>query len=69
MAENHHIAKERRHFLKGVAAAGSAAALVAMTREAVSGEVDAPEKAHEKASSQGYRETSHVKDFYASLRI
>ena len=69
MSENHFVAKERRTFLKGVAAAGSAAALTAMAREAVSSEARAPETTHEKASFQGYRETSHVKDFYASLRI
>ena len=69
MAENRHIAKERRNFLKRVAAAGSSAALVAMTREAASSQGHAPEQVPEKASSQGYRETPHVKDFYASLRI
>ena len=69
MHNDHNLAKERRTFLKGVAAAGGAAALVAASREAVSDETTTSQNSVEKAPSQGYRETPHVKDYYASLRI
>ena len=69
MFDKQSVARQRRSFLKGVAAAGGATALAAMPRNAVSGESGKPKKADEKPSSKGYRETTHIRDYYASLRI
>ena len=69
MAKNLRNAKERRNFLKGVAAASGAAALAAVSRQGVANETATPNQAEKSDSSEGYRETSHVKDYYASARI
>ena len=63
------VAQKRRAFLKGAAAAGSAAALAAVSKGAISGEAVDANHGDQLAPSNGYRETSHVRDFYASLRI
>ncbi len=69
MTRKQGVAQERRTFLRGAAAAGSAAALVAVSREVISGETVTANNTDETAPSKGYRETAHIKDFYASLRI
>ncbi len=62
------VAQERRAFLKGAAAAGSAVALAAVSRDVISEGTASASNTGATAPSKGYRETSHVKDFYASLR-
>lgn len=58
--------QSRRDFLKGAAAAGGAVAVVAATgsHAMATPEVDMAEK---KATSSGYRETQHIRDYYRSL--
>ena len=55
----------RRGFLKGAAATGGAAALVAGTG-ALAAEQDV---ATRKAPSYGYRESGHVRDYYKTARM
>ena len=55
----------RRGFLKGAAATGGAAALVAGTG-ALAAEQDV---AAGKAPSHGYRESGHVRDYYKTARM
>ena len=69
MTKKQSVALERRSFLKGTAAAGSAAALVAVSKDALTEETVTANSTGATAPSRGYRETSHVRDFYASLRI
>ena len=69
MTRKQSVARERRAFIKGAAAAGSAVALAAVSRDVVSGEAVTANRMEQPVSSKGYRETPHVKDFYASLRI
>ena len=69
MTRKQSVAQERRAFLKGAAAAGSAVALAAVSRDVISGEAVAANDSDRLAPSKGYRLTPHVRDFYASLRI
>ncbi len=57
----------RRQFIKTLAVAGGAVAAVAVTAEVTAEVVESstpPAK-----DSQGYRETEHVRAYYASARI
>jgi DMSO/TMAO reductase YedYZ molybdopterin-dependent catalytic subunit len=57
--------RTRRRFLMfGAAAAGAAAAVPVLASPAAL--VDAPEA---KPASQGYQETEHVRNYYATTRI
>ncbi|RRJ83961.1 twin-arginine translocation signal domain-containing protein [Aestuariirhabdus litorea] len=55
---------QRREFLKGVAVAGSAAAVVG-----ASGTAAAAEQPLEKQQSGRYRKSDHVKAYYDTARI
>ena len=55
----------RRGFLKGAAATGGAAALVAGTG-ALAAEQDV---AAGKAPSHGYRDSEHIRDYYKTARM
>ena len=55
----------RRGFLKGAAASGGAAALVAGTG-ALAAE---PSTAASPAQGGGYRESGHVRDYYKTARL
>lgn len=69
MSDNQRVAPDRRRFMKGVAAAGGAAALAVAARQAVSAE-DKAKPAHEEAPpAKGYHETTHIRAYYRSLRV
>jgi len=57
----------RRQFMKTLAVAGSAVAAVAVAGEAAAEAVEVSTPATQ--DSQGYRETDHVRAYYASARI
>lgn len=63
---------DRRAFMKGVAAAGGAAA-VAVAGGAAVAEVSADKtpaaKAKTDAATKGYRETEHVREYYRLARF
>jgi hypothetical protein len=65
---NHTHDSERRCFLKSVAAAGGSGALLAVSGTAFAAET--PDRGAEtKAKVEGYRETEHVRAYYASARL
>jgi DMSO/TMAO reductase YedYZ molybdopterin-dependent catalytic subunit len=57
-------ANRRRFLMFGAAAAGAAAAVPVLASPAAL--VDAPDA---KPASQGYQETEHVRNYYATTRI
>ena len=69
MIEKQRVAHQRRNFLKGMAAAGGAAALTLAARNAPGAGTDVGSKPEGGAKSKGYRRTPHVDAFYASTRI
>ena len=69
MTEKQRIANQRRNFLKGMAAAGGAAALTLAARNATAASTDDSPKAEGDAKPKGYRRTPHIDAFYASTRI
>ncbi len=69
MTEKQRIARQRRSFLKGMAAAGGAAALTLAARHATAANTDDTPKAEGDSKPKGYRRTPHVDAFYASTRI
>ncbi|MEH6651094.1 MAG: twin-arginine translocation signal domain-containing protein [Motiliproteus sp.] len=58
---------QRRQFLKTIGVAGGAVAIAAVAGEAVADVAE--ETSTEVKSSQGYRETDHVRAYYDSARI
>ena len=59
----------RRQFLKGVAVSGGGAVLAGMATGSQA-EPDTQEKQGEaKLKPQGYRETAHVREYYAKARF
>lgn len=62
-----HTDPGRREFIKTLAVAGSAVVAVAAVGEAGAEVSQAPSVAAK--GSQGYRETEHVRAYYASARI
>lgn len=59
-----HYSDERRNFLKSIALFSGAAASLPLTRKAIAGTKPVlmlPEK-----TTQGYRETEHIKKYYQS---
>ncbi|MGD8841828.1 MAG: formate dehydrogenase [Gammaproteobacteria bacterium] len=63
------VESERRKFLAGMVAAGSAAAVVAIARDGESAKLSAGEgKSSREPESAGYRRTEHVDAYYRSLR-
>ena len=59
---------KRRRFLLALGAGGAGAAAVA-TQAALGAPVTPVEVPGEADSGQGYRETEHVRDYYATTRI
>jgi hypothetical protein len=59
--------KTRREFLKGLAVAGGATAMVAVTGRAYA-EPTEPE-APAKPAAKGYHETPHIRTYYQKARI
>ena len=59
---------KRRRFLLALGAGGAGSAAVA-TQTALGGPVAPAEIPGESDSGQGYRETEHVRDYYATTRI
>jgi hypothetical protein len=57
---------KRRRFLLALGAGGAASAAAAT--QAIAAPI-APQEAHPQQQSRGYRETQHVRDYYASTRI
>lgn len=68
MKEGANPALERRTFLKGVAVAGGAAAVVAVTGNTVATE-SIKHPADSKSPAKGYQKTSHVKNYYQTARL
>jgi hypothetical protein len=64
------VETQRRKFLAGIVAAGSAAAVVAMAPEGNSAEhTPAADKPSPGPASRGYQRTAHVDAYYRSLRV
>ncbi|MEH6469774.1 MAG: twin-arginine translocation signal domain-containing protein [Halopseudomonas sp.] len=59
---------DRRQFIKTMGVAGGAVVAAAVAGE-VSAEVVEEESTAKAKGSQGYRETDHVRAYYASARI
>lgn len=59
----------RRGFLKGVAVAGSAAAVTAVTTTSATAAQKQEGPAHAGAEATGYRETPHVLEYYEKARF
>lgn len=59
---------DRRAFLKGLAAAGGATALAAITGEAVAGN-QTDESAPRKPEQTGYHVTPHIQTYYRKARL
>jgi DMSO/TMAO reductase YedYZ molybdopterin-dependent catalytic subunit len=59
---------DRRTFLKTLAAAGGAAAAVAMTGQSASASSEA-DTSSGAAKPQGYRETAHIQTYYRTARL
>ena len=69
MSKKQNVTAQRRDFLKGVAAAGGAAALALASNRAIASTPEKPSDADDSAEAKGYRKTAHVKAFYASARL
>jgi len=69
MSDNQRVAPDRRRFLKGVAAAGGAAAIAAASHQAVSAEDKAKPAPKKATPAKGYQETAHIRAYYRSLRV
>jgi len=61
---------DRRSFLKGVVAAGSATALTSLfaTRLVADDNTGTALRKSEVSASRGYHETDHIRDYYRTLR-
>jgi hypothetical protein len=69
MSDEHLDKPERRSFMKGVAAAGGAAALAGLSDGAAAIGEEGTEETPPETKISGYRLTSHVLDYYRTLRI
>ena len=64
------VESERRKFLAGIVAAGSAAAVVAIAPDGESAEHSAAgDTPSREPESSGYRRSAHVDAYYRSLRV
>ena len=59
--------KTRREFLKGLAVAGGATAMVAVTGRAYAEPTES--EAPAKPAAKGYHETPHIRTYYQKARI
>jgi hypothetical protein len=64
-------ATDRRRFLKGVAAAGGAAALTSFfTSRLIADDSNGTQvRKSDSIASRGYHETDHIRDYYRTLRM
>ena len=64
-------ATDRRRFLKGVAAAGGAAALPSFfTTQLIANDTGGTAaRKSDVMASRGYHETDHIRDYYRTLRM
>ena len=59
----------RRRFLKGVAVSGGGAVLAGMAASGQAALEPESKQVETKPESQGYRETAHVREYYAKARF
>ncbi len=65
--EQQQVGQDRRAFLKGMAVAGGATAVVVATAGAANAAPQQP--AQNKPRSQGYRLTAHINRYYETARF
>ena len=63
------LRRGRRQFLKGVAVTGGGAVLAGVAGGAQATVQPEAQQGEAKAKSQGYRETAHVREYYAKARF
>lgn len=72
-ASNDTARQGRRRFLKGVMAVGGTTVLVAVGREAMSGDAPDADVPHEQGAAverdQGYHVTDHIASYYEKARF
>ncbi len=61
------VGTDRRRFMKGVAAAGGAAALAAGLQPAAASTAD--QQAGKSGRGSGYHETDHIRDYYKTAAL
>jgi hypothetical protein len=60
----------RREFLRGIVVAGGAAGLALVSRGASAhGDFTAEGREHGSPAPKGYRETAHIREYYAKARF
>jgi len=59
----------RRQFLKGVAVSGGSAVLAGMAAGSQAAPEPQEKQGESKLKPQGYRETAHVREYYAKARF
>ena len=69
MTDEHLDKPERRSFMKGLAAAGGAAALGGLADATLAADEEGPADTGQASDARGYRETPHIRDYYRTLRF
>lgn len=59
----------RRQFLKGAVVTGGGAVLAGMAASSQAAQESQEKQVESKPESQGYRETAHVREYYAKARF